>query len=249
MGKLTGKTAIITGGGSGIGKAIAQSFLKDGAKVIIAGRDGQKLTEAARDLAAEGATVVPIQTDVTDEAQVEALFTRAIQMFERIDILVNNAGVVDGGPLDEMSVDTWDKVIATNLRGPFLCTRSAVRIMKTQNGGRILNIGSISAQRPRLNSAPYATSKFGIWGLTLVTALEGREHGISACCLHPGNVRVETSVEEVGATCGISDYAAEPMMKPEEIAEVATLMASLPPHMNMLEAIVLPVQQSYLGRG
>jgi NAD(P)-dependent dehydrogenase (short-subunit alcohol dehydrogenase family) len=249
LGKLTGKTAIITGGGSGIGKAIAQSFLKDGAKVIIAGRDGQKLTEAARDLAAEGATVVPIQTDVTDEAQVEALFTRAIQMFERIDILVNNAGVVDGGPLDEMSVDTWDKVIATNLRGPFLCTRSAVRIMKTQNGGRILNIGSISAQRPRLNSAPYATSKFGIWGLTLVTALEGREHGISACCLHPGNVRVETSVEEVGATCGISDYAAEPMMKPEEIAEVATLMASLPPHMNMLEAIVLPVQQSYLGRG
>jgi len=249
LGKLTGKTAIITGGGSGIGKAIAQSFLKDGAKVIIAGRDGQKLTEAARDLAAEGATVVPIQTDVTDEAQVEALFTRAIQVFERIDILVNNAGVVDGGPLDEMSVDTWDKVIATNLRGPFLCTRSAVRIMKTQNGGRILNIGSISAQRPRLNSAPYATSKFGIWGLTLVTALEGREHGISACCLHPGNVRVETSVEEVGATCGISDYAAEPMMKPEEIAEVATLMASLPPHMNMLEAIVLPVQQSYLGRG
>jgi len=249
LGKLTGKTAIITGGGSGIGKAIAQSFLKDGAKVIIAGRDGQKLTEAARDIAAEGATVVPIQTDVTDEAQVEALFTRAIQVFERIDILVNNAGVVDGGPLDEMSVDTWDKVIATNLRGPFLCTRSAVRIMKTQNGGRILNIGSISAQRPRLNSAPYATSKFGIWGLTLVTALEGREHGISACCLHPGNVRVETSVEEVGATCGISDYAAEPMMKPEEIAEVATLMASLPPHMNMLEAIVLPVQQAYLGRG
>ena len=249
MGKLTGKTAIITGGGRGIGKAIAQSFLKDGAKVIIAGRDGQKLTEAARDLAAEGATVVPIQTDVTDEAQVEALFTRAVQVFERIDILVNNAGVVDGGPLDEMSVDTWDKVIATNLRGPFLCTRSAVRIMKTQNGGRILNIGSISAQRPRLNSAPYATSKFGIWGLTLATALEGREHGISACCLHPGNVRVETSVEEVGATCGISDYAAEPMMKPEEIAEVATLMASLPPHMNMLEAIVLPVQQSYLGRG
>ena len=249
MGKLAGKTAIVTGGGSGIGKAIARSLVQEGAKVIIAARDVQKLTEAARDLGLGGATVVPIPTDVTEEAQVDALFNRAIQLFERVDILVNNAGVVDGGPLDEMSVDTWDKVIATNLRGPFLCTRSAMRIMKTQSGGRILNIGSISAQRPRLNSAPYATSKFGIWGLTLVTALEGREHGISACCLHPGNVRIETSVEQVGATCGISDYASEPMMKPEEIAEVATLMASLPPHMNMLEAIVLPVKQVYLGRG
>jgi len=247
--KLAGKTAIVTGGGSGIGKAIARSFAQEGAKVIIAARDVQKLTEAARDLAVDGAKVVPIPTDVTDEAQVDALFKRAIQLFESVDILVNNAGVVDGGPLDEMSVDTWDKVIATNLRGPFLCTRSAMRIMKTQSGGRILNIGSISAQRPRLNSAPYATSKFGIWGLTLVTALEGREHGISACCLHPGNVRVETSVEAVGAACGISDYATEPMMKPEEIAEVATLMASLPLHMNMLEAIVLPVKQAYLGRG
>ncbi len=247
--KLAGKTAIVTGGGSGIGKAIARSFAQEGAKVIIAARDVQKLTEAARGLAVDGATVVPIPTDVTDETQVDSLFKRAIQLFERLDILVNNAGAIDGGPLDEMSVDTWDKVIATNLRGPFLCTRSAMRIMKTQSGGRILNIGSISAQRPRLNSAPYATSKFGIWGLTLVTALEGREHGISACCLHPGNVRVETSVEEVGATCGISDYASEPMMKPEEIAEVATLMASLPQHMNMLEAIVLPVRQGYLGRG
>jgi len=249
LGKLAGKTAIVTGGGSGIGKAIARSLVQEGAKVIIAARDVQKLTEAARDLGLGGATVVPIPTDVTEEAQVDALFNRAIQLFERVDILVNNAGVVDGGPLDEMSADTWDKVIATNLRGPFLCTRSAMRIMKTQSGGRILNIGSISAQRPRLNSAPYATSKFGIWGLTLVTALEGREHGISACCLHPGNVRIETSVEQVGATCGISDYASEPMMKPEEIAEVATLMASLPPHMNMLEAIVLPVKQVYLGRG
>lgn len=249
MEKLAGKTAIVTGGGSGIGKAIARSFAQEGAKVIIAARDVQKLTEAARDLAVDGAKVVPIPTDVTDEAQVDALFKRAIQLFESVDILVNNAGVVDGGPLDEMSVDTWDKVIATNLRGPFLCTRSAMRIMKMQSGGRILNIGSISAQRPRLNSAPYATSKFGIWGLTLVTALEGREHGISACCLHPGNVRVGTSVEAVGTVCGISDYASEPMMKPEEIAEVATLMASLPLHMSMLEAIVLPVKQAYLGRG
>jgi NAD(P)-dependent dehydrogenase (short-subunit alcohol dehydrogenase family) len=207
------------------------------------------LNATAREIALGGATVVPIQTDVTDEAQVNSLFERAIKLFERVDILVNNAGAIDGAPLDEISVETWDKVIATNLRGPFLCTRSAMRIMKTQGNGRILNIGSISAQRPRVNAAPYATSKFGLWGLTLVTALEGREHGISACCLHPGNVRVESSAEEVASISGIPGYSSEPMMRAEDIAEVATLMASLPPQMNLLEAIVLPVKQAYLGRG
>ena len=241
--------AIVTGGGSGIGKGIARSFIGEGAKVVIAARNADKLARAAEEIGIVGSTVFPIPTDVTDEEQVNSLFERVHDRFHRLDILVNNAGVTDGGPLTELSVETWDKVIATNLRGPFLCTRSALRIMKTQGGGRILNIGSISAQRPRLNSAPYATSKFGVWGLTMVTALEGREHGISACCLHPGNVRVEGSVEEVGATCGIPDYASEPVMKVEEIAEAATLMASLPPHMNMLEAIVLPVKQAYLGRG
>jgi NAD(P)-dependent dehydrogenase (short-subunit alcohol dehydrogenase family) len=148
-----------------------------------------------------------------------------------------------------MPVEIWDKVIATNLRGPFLCTRSAMRIMKTQGSGRILNIGSISAQRPRANAAPYATSKFGLWGLTLVTALEGRDHGIAACCLHPGNVNVESSAPNVADVAGIPGYSSEPKMRPEDVAEVATLMASLPPDMNLLEAIVLPVKQAYLARG
>lgn len=249
MGKLESKVAIVTGGGSGIGKAISRDFAKEGARVVLAARNGAKLAQAAEELGAGGSTVVSIPTDVTDEAQVHSLFERVMARFGRLDILVNNAGVSDGGPLTEMSVETWDKVMATNLRGPFLCTRSAMRIMKQQGAGRILNIGSISAQRPRFNSAPYATSKFGIWGLTIVTALEGREYGVSACCLHPGNVRVEGSAEEAGALSGISGYSSEPMMKPDEIAEVATLMASLPPHMNMLEAIVLPVKQAYLGRG
>ena len=151
--------------------------------------------------------------------------------------------------MEELPVEAWDKVIATNLREPFLCTRSAMRIMKSQGGGRILNIGSISAQRPRFNSAPYATSKFGLWGLTIVTALEGREYGISACCLHSGNVRVESQAEEVGSISGIPGYSGEPMMDVEEIAEVASLMATLPAHMNVLEAIVVPVKQAYLGRG
>jgi len=249
MGRLDGKVAIVTGGGSGIGKGIARGLALEGAKTVIAARGVERLNQAAREIAALGPTVVPLPTDVTDEAQVNALFSHTMGLFHRVDILVNNAGAIDGGPLDELSVETWDKVIATNLRGPFLCTRSAMRIMKSQGGGRILNIGSISAQRPRFNAAPYATSKFGIWGLTIVTALEGRDYGISACCLHPGNVDVEASADDVGAVSGIPNYSTEPKMNVEEIAEVAVLMATLPPHMNMLEAIVLPVKQAYLGRG
>lgn len=249
MGRLDSKVAIVTGGGSGIGKAISRDFAKEGASVILAARNAAKLAKAAEELGTGACTVLSIPTDVTDEAQVNSLFQGVMARFGQLDILVNNAGVTDGGPLTDMPVETWDKVIATNLRGPFLCTRSAMRIMKQQGAGRIINIGSISAQRPRFNSAPYATSKFGIWGLTIVTALEGREYGVSACCLHPGNVRVEGSAEDAGAVSGIPDYSSEPIMKPDEIAVVATLMASLPPHMNVLEAIVLPVKQAYLGRG
>jgi NAD(P)-dependent dehydrogenase (short-subunit alcohol dehydrogenase family) len=249
MGKLDEKVAIVTGGGSGIGKAIAGSLAAEGSKIVIAGRNMERLVRAAQEIGVSGSTVVPISTDITDEAQVRSLFERTMDLFHRVDILVNNAGATDGAPLSEMSVEMWDKVIATNLRGPFLCTRSALRIMKNQGGGRILNIGSISAQRPRLNAAPYAASKFGLAGLTTVTALEGREYGISACCLHPGNVHVQTSDEDAGSVLGISGYSAEPKMNVEEIAEVATLMATLPPHMNMFEAIVLPVKQAYLGRG
>jgi len=249
MGKLDGRVAIVTGGGSGIGKGIAHALAAEGAKTVIVGRSTERLVRAAKEIEASGSTVVPIPTDVTDESRVNSLFERTMDLFHRVDILVNNAGLTDGGALSELSAETWDKVIATNLRGPFLCTRSAMRIMKSQGSGRILNIGSISAQRPRLNSAPYATSKFGLWGLTIVTALEGREHGISACCLHPGNVRLDSAADEVGSVSGIPGYSSEPMMEVEQIAEVAKLMACLPAHMNMLEAIVLPVKQAYLGRG
>jgi NAD(P)-dependent dehydrogenase (short-subunit alcohol dehydrogenase family) len=181
MGKLDGKVGIVTGGGSGIGKGIARGLAAEGATIVVAGRRIEALNQTVEEILALGQKGAAIRTDVTDEAQVSALFAGIIERFQRIDILVNNAGAVDGGPLDELSVETWDKVIATNLRGPFLCTRSAMRLMKPQGGGRIINIGSISAQRPRFNSAPYATSKFGIWGLTITTALEGRAHGISAC--------------------------------------------------------------------
>lgn len=249
MTKLDGKVAIVTGGGSGIGKGIARGLALEGASTIIAARGVERLNRTVEEITALGGKAVAVPADVTDETAVDALFERAMELFRRVDILVNNAGAIDGGPLDELSVETWDKVIATNLRGPFLCTRCAMRIMKRQGGGRILNIGSISAQRPRFNAGPYAASKFGIWGLTIVTALEGREHGISACCLHPGNVDVESTADEVGTVSGIPAYSAEPKMQVGEIAEVALVMACLPPHVNVLEAIVLPVKQAYLGRG
>ena len=246
--KLDGKVAIVTGASRGIGSGIARGLAEEGAQVVIANLRPEAGREAEKDLLAAGLKAISIPTDVSDEAQVAALFQATVARFGRVDILVNNAGVTDGGPLDEFPVEKWDRVMAVNLRGTFLCTRSAMQVMKRQKSGRIINIGSISAQRPRANSAAYAASKFGVWGLTITTALEGREHGISACCLHPGNVRVGEE-HESGVVSGIAGYEAEPKMQISEIAEVAVLMATLPPHINMLEAICLPVKQAYLGRG
>jgi NAD(P)-dependent dehydrogenase (short-subunit alcohol dehydrogenase family) len=243
MGKLDGKVAIVTGGNRGIGAAIAEAFAREGCAVVLAARDEGRLAETASQLEAGGATVLAVPTDISDEEQVEALFARATERFGRLDILVNNAGAFDGGPLDELTLEAWEKVMAVNLRGPFLCTRAAFRIMKRQRSGRILNIASISAQRVRPHSAPYSTSKHGLWGLTQVTALEGRDYGIAASCLHPGNTRNERR------SLGQTPQDQEPMMTCDELAETALLMASLPPHVNMLEAIVLPVEQLYVGRG
>ncbi len=235
--------ALVTGASSGIGKGIACGLAREGAEVVLAARNLDLLQKTAQQIKDAGGTALVVQTDVTIEAHVTRLFEQALEAFHRLDILVNNAGLVEGGPLDQLSVETWDRVIATNLKGPFLCTREAMRIMKPQGTGRIINIGSISAQRPRPNSAPYSASKCALWGLTVTTALEGREYGISASCLHPGNVRVE--VPGSPELCPPS----EPFMEVAEIVEAAILMASLPAHMNMLEAIVLPVKQPYLARG
>ncbi|MFN0123464.1 MAG: SDR family NAD(P)-dependent oxidoreductase [Blastocatellia bacterium] len=242
MKELENKIALITGAGKGIGRGIAEAFAAAGAALILSGRDTAKLNELAVTLAEQGSETLAVTADVTDEAQVRHLFARGMERFGRLDILVNNAGVFDGGPLDQLSVEAWDKVIAVNLRGPFLCTREAMRIMKPQCGGRIINIGSISSQRVRPGSAPYSTSKFGLQGLTQVTALEGRDHGISCGCLHPGNVEVET----LAAGRAVNR---EPVMRPADIARAALAMAALPPYINMLEATVLPLTQPFLGRG
>lgn len=242
MSKLTDRVAIVTGAGRGLGRAIARGLAREGAALVLTARSRDELAAAADELATIGARTLTVPGDITDEGFVDQLFSQTLDRFGRLDLLVNNAGAFDGGPLDELPVEAWDKVIAVNLRAPFLCTRAALRVMKRQRAGRIINIGSISAQRVRPHSAPYSASKHGLWGLTQVTALEGREFGITCCCLHPGNIQVERRY-----TDKLED--AEPMMTPDEIAEVAVLMATLPPHVEMLEAIVLPHQQHYVGRG
>jgi NAD(P)-dependent dehydrogenase (short-subunit alcohol dehydrogenase family) len=243
MGKLDGKVALITGASKGIGKGIAIGLAAEGAALCLTARGNKELERTAEELAAKKTKMLTVPADVADECQVQDLFRKTIERFGRLDILVNNAGAFDGGPLDELPVEIWDKVIAINLRGPFLCTSEAMKIMKRQRGGRIINIGSISAQRVRPHSAPYSTSKFGLTGLTQVTALEGRDFGITCGCLHPGNVRVERRQDST------KTEDQEPMMSVEEIAQAAVLMVTLPPHVNMLEAIVLPAGQLYLGRG
>ena len=187
MGQLEGKVCIITGGGTGIGKGIARAFAKEGATLVLAARQLDRLNDSAEEMRGYGAPTNVVQTDVTSEEQVKRLFETTITEYGKLDILVNNSGVFDGGPIDEIPLETWMKVINVNLTGVFLCTREAMRIMKPQRSGRIINIGSISSNMPRMNSAPYATSKHGIIGLTKSTALEGREYGISASAIHPGS--------------------------------------------------------------
>ena len=240
MGKLDGKVAIVTGGGTGIGKGIARAFAAEGARLVIASRSEQALTDAAREM---GGSVIGIPTDLKVEAQVVALFERTLNEMGRLDILVNNSGVFEGGPLDKLSLETWRHVMDVNLTGVFLCSREAMRIMKAQGGGRIINIGSISAQMPRMNSAPYSTAKHGLVGLTKSTALEGRDFGVVASILHPGNVLTELRDNSTLA------QNQEPMMSTDDIAMAALTMAALPLNVNMLESIVLPVEQKYIGRG
>ena len=243
MSKLTGKVAVITGANQRIGKGIARACAVRGAKLALCARNADRLNATARELEAAGADLLAMPVDVTDERTVERFFDAVIARFGRVDILVNNAGAFDGGRIDELTLEAWNNVIGACLTGAFLCSRRAFALMKQQGGGRILNIGSISAQRPRENSAAYAAAKFGVWGLTQATALDGRPFGIVASCLHPGNVLVERRQE----SGDVADD--EPMMNVETIAEAAMAMLTLPPEVNMLEAIVLPVGQLYLGRG
>ena len=238
------KTAIITGAGTGIGKGIALKFAENNFNLILASRNIDNLNKVKKDcdLLNNDSSYV-IQTDITDETSVDNLFSESKLKFGKIDVLINNSGVFDGGPIDDMSVETWDKVISVNLRGAFLCLRQAMKLMKSQKYGRIVNIGSISAQVPRLNSAPYTTSKFGLTGLTKAAALEGRDFNVVVSIVHPGNV-----ITELRTNRG-EDKDIEPMMNPQDIAELVFLTVNLPSNVNLLESVMLPNTQLYVGRG
>ena len=241
MKKLDGKVALVTGASRGIGKAISIALAQEGANLVLAARTVKDLKGTQASIIQYGAMAEIVPTDLTDEGQIEKLFVRAMERFGRLDILVNNAGVFIDQPIDEMPTEMWDRVISIELRAPFICTRAAIRIMKKQGGGRIINIGSISAQRVRPNTAPYNCAKFGLVGLTHTTALEGREFGITCGCLHPG---LTGSMDKV---TGKRDP--RKMMSYEEIAATALYMACQPAEVNILELIQLPREQPYLNRG
>jgi NAD(P)-dependent dehydrogenase (short-subunit alcohol dehydrogenase family) len=210
---------------------------------MLVGRNAERLGRASSDLSTANTQIATVAADVSLEADVHRVFAETDQVFGPVDLLVNNAGAFDGGPVEDLSFDAWNRVLGACLTGTFLCTREAFRRMKPRGRGRILNIGSISAQRPRLNSAAYTAAKFGVQGLTHATALEGRDHGICVSCLHPGNVLVERRINS-----GLASDE-EPMMSVEAISRAAFTMLTMPPHVNFLEAIVLPNQQLYVGRG
>ena len=243
MEQLQDRIAVITGASTGIGRSIAAAFAAEGAKTVLASRNREKLAAAAHEIQRTSGQVLVIQTDVMSEDEVIDLFRQTLDKFGRVDILVNNAGLSQGGPPDELSLELWQRVLGVNLTGAFLCSREAFKIMKNQRSGRIINIGSVSAKVPRVNSAPYTTSKFGLEGLTRSLALDGREHGIAVSIIHPGNTMtpIWTGREEIAREEGV--------MAPDDLARIAVTIAALPAEVNMLETIVLPVSMPFVGRG
>ena len=245
MTRLEGRVAIVTGGGTGIGKGVARALAREGAGVVIASRNTAVLEAAAEDLRDEGGPVAAIGGDVTDEAQVEALFAETERRFGRLDLLVNNAGAFEFAPLDELTLEQWRQLLDVNMTGVFLCTRAALRTMKRQGSGRIINIGSISATKPRAGQGGYGATKAAVISLTRATALEGRPHGISAGCINPGLVDVSDSDVYTESR----PRRDEPSISPAEVGEAAVAMAVLPQGVNMLDVTVLPTRQIFVGRG
>jgi NAD(P)-dependent dehydrogenase (short-subunit alcohol dehydrogenase family) len=243
MSELSGKVAIVTGASRGIGFGIAQALLDAGCSVAICARGIDSVQKASVSLSGSRERILPVAADVGQEADVQRLFKAVENRFGRIDILVNNAGAFDGGPVEALSLDAWNNVVSSCLTGTFLCTRQAFQKMIPHRKGRILNIGSISAQRPRENSSAYTAAKFGVQGFTHASALEGRKHGIVVSCLHPGNVLVERRQQS-----GLQADE-EPMMPVSSIVRAAMAMLTMPDDVNFLEAIVLPNEQLYVGRG
>jgi NAD(P)-dependent dehydrogenase (short-subunit alcohol dehydrogenase family) len=250
---MADKVALITGGGSGVGKAVATALAAAGYSIVLAGRRPDPIEAAARGIVADGGQAIAVSTDVGDARSVASLFAGTRAAYGRLDLLFNNAGTgAPAVPLEEVTFEQWQAVVATNLTGTFLCTQQAFRLMKEQNprGGRIINNGSISAHVPRPNSAPYTATKHAITGLTKSTALDGRPFDIACGQIDIGNAATEMTARMVdGVPQADGRMAVEPRMDPDQVAQAIVYMASLPLESNVLFMTVMATKMPFVGRG
>ncbi len=247
------RVALVTGAGSGIGKAASLALLEDGWHVALAGRRQAALDEAVREAGANGTRAAAVATDLMQPEAVRALFDAVFARFGRLDLLFNNAGIsAPASPLEDLSVDQIRDVIDTNLLGAFLCTQAAIRLMKSQSprGGRIINNGSISAHAPRPNSAPYTATKHAMTGLTKSTSLDGRKYDIACGQIDIGNAATDmTTRMSAGVPQANGEIAPEPRMDVAHVARAVVYMASLPLDANVQFMTVMATKMPYVGRG
>jgi NAD(P)-dependent dehydrogenase (short-subunit alcohol dehydrogenase family) len=249
----TGKIAIVTGAGTGIGKQTALALLHEGYAVVLAGRRKELLDATVLEGKSTGARALAVPTDVGDPAAVKALFEKTREAFGRLDLLFNNAGVgAPGIPLEDLTYEQWKSVVDINLTGAFLCIQEAFRIMKNQDprGGRIINNGSISAHAPRPNSAPYTATKHGMTGLTKATSLDGRKYDIACGQIDIGNAATEmTARMKRGVPQASGALEVEATFDAEQVARAVIYMASLPLEANVLFMTVMATKMPFVGRG
>lgn len=249
----TQRVCLVTGAGSGIGKAAALALLDEGYAVVLAGRRVERLEESAQASRADRSNVLIVSTDVGDPDSVKALFEKIDETFGRLDVLFNNAGTgTPPIPLEDLEYERWKSVVDTNLTGAFLCTQHAFRIMKRQQpqGGRIINNGSISAHVPRPNSVAYTATKHAITGLTRSTSLDGRKHGIACGQIDIGNAGTEmTARMSGGVPQADGSMAAEPTFEVGHVARAVVYMANLPLDANVQFMTVMATTMPYIGRG
>lgn len=247
------KIVMITGAGSGIGKATALAMWEAGYSVVLAGRRENVLRQAVADAGVTDDRALIVPTDVRDPESVENLFAQTLSTFGRLDVLFNNAGIgAPGVPLEELALEQWQAVVDTNLTGTFLCTQEAFKVMKSQNpqGGRIINNGSISAHAPRPNSAPYTATKHAVTGLTKSTSLDGRKYNIACGQIDIGNAATDmTERMQQGVPQANGSMMIEPTMNVKNVAEAVVYMASLPLNANVQFMTVMATQMPYVGRG
>ncbi|MCC0805438.1 SDR family oxidoreductase [Methylobacterium sp. W2] len=250
---MSKRIAIVTGAGSGIGRAVSLGLARAGFALALAGRRRGPLDEVAEAVRTLGAETLPVETDVGDAAAVEHLFAEVRARFGRLDLLFNNAGLfAPSVPLDELMLAQWQAVVDVNLTGAFLCTQGAFRMMKAQSprGGRIINNGSISAQVPRPNSAPYTATKHAITGLTRSTSLDGRDHDIACGQIDIGNAETDmTKPMAAGIRQPDGSLKVEPVMDARHVADAVVYMAGLPLDANVQFMTVMATKMPYIGRG